>query len=381
MSERRSIFLLGLSVTIRRFPALLWAYVFNLGLALLFSLRLHTQLASILDHSLAAQRLINGFDLGTVAGTFLRFQGSPAESTATSYLSVPLFLLLYFVLIPGTLFCYETDSPARLSTLSHQGLLHFWRFVRITILTLILSGVVLGLLSFLQTKWAEHVDEHAVGFHSFLARMAGIAFILLVACFLRLYFDLVEVYTVQVGLHIRSNGRSDRRVLRTFAPAWRVLRANFAEAFPIFLLLAILGAAAVLLTARLSVHMLAQPRVWPAFLLTQFGLFLMLLTRFWQRGVETSLAMQFPIYPLPQLPVRSVAARVAPLTPVSPSPIDQQSPTPPDVPRADLSHGSGVMQPIPPIVSDPIPDPEPASPSLDEPDLGIFHRRPDEPQR
>ena len=50
-----------------------------------------------------------------------------------------------------------------------------------------------------------------------------------------------------------------------------------------------------------------------------------LLTRFWQRGAATTLALDYPM---------------------------------PD--------------PIP----DPIPDPEPASPSLDEPDPGVFHHTP-----
>jgi hypothetical protein len=376
MPERRNIFLHGLSLTLRRFPALLWTYVFSLGLALIFSVRLHTQLASILDNSLAAQRLTNGFDLSTVASTFLRFQGTPEGGRAGSYSAVPLFFILYFLLLPGTLFCYQTSSPARLSTLLHQGLLYFWRFIRITILTLLISGLILGLLSFLQTKWAEHVDDHAVGLHSFLARMTGVVILVLVACFLRLYFDLVEVYTVQLGLHIRSNGKSDRRVRRTLGPAWRVLRANFAEAYPIFLFLAILGAAAVLVTARISTHMLAQPRVWPMFLLTQIGLFLMLLTRFWQRGVETSLALQHPIYPPPQLPIRHVVTHVPPPYPSIPTehPIAQPAEYPIGYPASDLTSDrtEGLTQ-------DPIPNPEPASPSLDQPDPGIFHRDPNKP--
>jgi len=374
MTERRNIFLHGLSMTLRRSPALIWTYVFNLGLALIFSIRFHAQFAAILDHSLAAQRLSNGFDLSAVAEAFMRLDDGPSGGRAGSYGSVPLFLIVYFLLVPGTLFCYQTSSPARISTLLHQGLLYFWRFLRITILTLIVSGIILGLLSFLQTKWAEHVDDHAVGLHSFLARMTGVAIILVVACFLRLYFDLVEVYTVQIGLQIRGNGESDRRVRRTLGPAWRLLRANFAEAFPIFIFLAILGAAAVLLTARVSVHMLAQPRVWPMFLLSQIGLFLMLFTRFWQRGVETSMALQYPIDPPSQLPIRPVVS-YPPVAPVVPpvQPLHRLA----DDPIGTPISGS-VAQPLA-SADDPIPNPEPASPSLEEPDLGISHRDPNKP--
>jgi hypothetical protein len=378
MSERRNIFIHGLSLTLRRFPALLWTYVFNLGLALIFSIGFHNKFASILDHSLVSQRLIGGFDLGTALDALFHISDASGESaTAGSYFGIPLYLLLYFFLVPGALFCYQTNAPARLSTLLHQGLIHFWRFVRITILMLLVAGVILGLLSFLQNKWAEHVDGHSVGRNAFLATFAGYVIVFLVASVLRLYFDLVEVYTVQLGQHLRRNGKPDRRVRRTLGPAWRTLRANFAEAWPIFLFLALLGAAAVVLTARISMHMLAQPRVWPTFLLAQFGLFVLLLTRFWQRGVETSLALQYPIIVPSPLPILPIVGRVSPIDPLHP----HHSITP--VPAAEFPREtvveSGPDQLVVPA-NEPISNPEPAPPSLDEPDLGVFHREPKPPQ-
>ncbi|MDQ2832217.1 MAG: hypothetical protein M3Y50_00420 [Acidobacteriota bacterium] len=359
MSQHRSIFLHGLSLTLHRFPALLWTYLFNLGLALVFSISLHTQLASILDHSLAAQRLINGFDLGILFNVGGSFRDAPGNPLSGSFGSLALFFLVYFLLVPGTLFCYQTASAARLSTLFQQGLLFFWRFVRITVLALLISGLILGPLSFLQTKWAEHVDNHAVGLHSFLARNAGLVVLFLVASVLRIYFDLVEVYTVQLGLRLRDNGKPDRRVRYALRPAWRTLRSQFGEAWPVFLFLTLLGVAAVLLTARTAMHMLAQPRVWPMFLLAQLGLFLMLLTRFWQRGAETSLALRHPLDSPPQIPIRHVVTATAP-----PFRIEYPGEQPVSVPS---------VAPASSLIDDPIPNPEPASPPLDEPDPGIYH--------
>ncbi len=362
MLERRNIFLHGLFLTLRRFPALAWAYVFNLGLALIFSIRLHAQFSSIMDHSLAAQRLTGGFDIATAASALLRLQDEPSGRNPGAFSAIPLFLLGYFLLVPGTLCCYQTKSRARLSTLFHQGLIYFWRFIRITLLTILVSALILGPLVFIQGKWADHVDKHAVERHAFFATLIGYVVIFLVASILRLYFDLVEVYTVQLGLHLRHNGKPDRRVRHALAPAWRTLRAHFSQAWPIFLFLTILGASAVILTARASMHMLAQPRVWPTFLLAQLGLFLLLFTRFWQRGAETSLALQNPIFtpsPLPILPVVDKVRPVDPLHPNQPVPAHQ-------IPPADQ----------PP---DPIPNPEPASPSLAEPDPGVFHHNPAKP--
>jgi hypothetical protein len=374
MLERRNIFIHGLSLTLRRFPALLWTYIFNLALAFLFSIGLNHQLSSLLNHSLAAQRLSSGFDLGAIGETYQHLHEGPARDTGAlaSHASIPLYLIIYFLLVPGTLFCYQTNSRARLSTLLQQGLLYFWRFVRITLLTLLISGLIFGPLFFLQGKWADHVDDHAVGRHAFLATLAGNIVIFLVASILRLYFDLVEVYTIQLGQHLRPNifgkpSKPDRRVRLTLGPAWRTLRANFSQAWPIFLFLTILGFAAVILTARTSMHMLAQPRVWPTFLLAQLGLFLMLFTRFWQRGAETSLALQNPI-PSPSLPqILPTAGIVNPVDPLHPNSGIQLAPELPSEPPAT------------PVTNEPISDPEPAPPSLDEPDPGVFHHEPTKP--
>ena len=364
MPERRHIFLHGLSLTFRRFPALLWTYAFNLGLALLFSIPFHKQVSALLTHSLASQRLSSAFDLGTLGETYKHLYEGPTGSAGASFghASIPLFFLIYFLLVPGTLFVYQTDARARLSTLLRQGLLHFWRFIRITLIALIVCGLILGLLSFLQGKWDDYVDEHIVGRNGFFLTVAADVLLFLVASILRLYFDLVEVYTVQLGLHLRptlfgKEPKPDRRVRRTLLPAWRTLRAHFSQLWPIFLFLTILGIAAVVLTARLSMHMLAQPRVWPTFLLAQFGLFVMLFTRFWQRGVETSLALQHPIAEAtlpPILPVAGVVNRIDPLHP------SRYTPPPPPIPE-------------------PISNPEPAPPSLDEPDPGVFHHDPTKP--
>ena len=374
MPERRNIFIHGLSLTLRRFPALLWTYVFNLGLALLFSVALNRQVSALLNHSLAAQRLTSGFDLGAVGETYLHLTEGPAGDAgiASSHASIPLYFLIYFLVVPGTLFCYQANTPARLGTLLQQGLAYFWRFVRITIIALLVSGLILGPLSYLQGKWADYIDDHIVGRNAFFALVAGNLILFLVASILRLYFDLVEVYTVQLGLHLRPaefgrQAKPDRRVRRSFRPAWRTLRANFSQAWPIFLFLTILGFAAVVLTARISMHMLGQPRVWPAFLLAQLGLFLMLLTRFWQRGAETSLALQNPM-PSPSLPpILPIAAIVDPVDPLHPK--HGVQPAPEVAPE----------HPATAATKEPISDPEPPSPSLDEPDPGVFHHEPTKP--
>src|SRR5215467_2581425 len=123
ISRRRSILIHGLGIALRRFPAFLWTYIFSLILAFLCSFNLKLRLSAILDHSLAAQRLSNGFDISSVAETFLHLSEAPGGTATASSgsLSVLLFFILYFILVPGTLFCYLTHTRARLGTLVRRG--------------------------------------------------------------------------------------------------------------------------------------------------------------------------------------------------------------------------------------------------------------------
>jgi len=334
--RRRSILLHGLRLVLTIPGALLWTYALNLLLAFVFSLNFHSQLSSILDRSLAAERLNSAFDLGTLETVLHRISYN-APDPGSAYLGQPLYLLCFFILVPGTLFCYHAQAPSHLRILASSGISFFWRFVRITVLAAFVSLAILAPLFFLQTAWTEHVDNTQVGRAAFLQELPGWILIFLVAALLRLYFDLVEVYTIQLADQYRPSGKPDRRVRRTLLPALRTLRQNFTRAYATFLILTLLGFAAVIFTGRIAMHMLAQPRVWPVFLLAQAGLFCMMLTRFWQRGAETILAADNPLLSPPYYTDPTIPIPTIPYTP------------------------------------DPQPNPEPAAPSLPEPDPGVFH--------
>lgn len=348
-SIRRSMLWNGFKLAAELPGALLYTFALNLGVAFVFSLRLHAQLASILDHSLAAERLNSAFDLGTLLGVTHRLGYMAPSTGSTAYLGLPLYLFGYFILVPGTLFCFRTQAPPRLSILVSSGISCFWRFVRITLLTAIVSAIVLGPLIALQSSWSAQVDENTVGVPAVLRELAGVAIIALVAAFLRLYFDLVEVYTVQLGDQYRKNGMQDRRVRRVLLPAMRTLWHNLPRAYFSFLFLTLLGIAAVAATGYGATHMLAQPRVWPTFLLVQAGLLGMLATRVWQRAAETILANDYPLL-APSEPVVEMAAETNPAE---------------ELP----GHFPGDAQS----------DPEPCVPSLEEPDPAVFHHEPGPP--
>jgi hypothetical protein len=392
MPKKRSILIYGLGVVLRRFPALLWTYAFGLVLAVAFSYPLKVELERMLDSSLAAQRLVSGFDIGTAVDAALRLhEGEGGQATTMiSHGAIPAYLLIYFLLVPGTLYCYITRSRARLSTLLRQGVIYFWQFVRITLLTLLAFLVIVGPVAVVQAHWSSFIDERFVGRSGLALRLCGIVVVLLVASLVRLYFDLVEAYTVQLGAERRADGKQDRRVRRTLGPAFRLLRDHLWRVWSVFLLLAVIGFVGAFLASRIAMHMLARPHVWPMFAVAQAGVLLMLLTRFWQRGAESSLVHQHP------LPFLRESSRIPFINHKKPS----QAPAlvedqPHHIPMIYSSDPLAPIYPAPlsaedtltrivteetEMPPDPIPDPEPAVPSLDEPDPGVFHHEPRKPE-
>ncbi|WP_263381772.1 hypothetical protein [Granulicella arctica] len=355
MNENRSLLFHGLGLTLRRLPALLWAFLFNFVFSALTVAHIAGSIGKITDTSLAAEPLRHGFDLGTMILLSFKLNEGTGLSP-NSGVSILLYLATYFLIVPGTLLCYQTGIPARLSTILQAGLMHFWRFVRITVLAGLVMALILGPLFAIYSRYSAYVDDHIVGRPGVIYELLALVAIALVAAILRLYFDLVEVYTVQLGLQLLASGKPDRRVRKTLLPALRALRRNFGRSYLTFLFLSFLGFGAMGLAARFSIHSLAQPRVWPTFLITQAGLFLMLLTRFWQRGAETTLSLDYPILEAP------IGRTRATFVPNEPAPVSTISAAP-----IPFTHAH---------VTDPIPQPEPSTPSLPEPDPAIYHHNP-----
>ena len=339
----RSPLLHGLSLTIRNPRPLLFTYFFNASIAWVASWGLRAQYTEVMHNSLAAQRLIGGFDLGVVLDAALRINEGPHGTMAASALTIPIYLLVFFLFVPGTLYAYQTDKYLGLSGLLQWGVQGFLSFVRITFLTLLIAIPVLGLAAVVQAAWANFLDKHILGETGFFLRLAGVFVLFLLVCVLRLYFDLVEVHTVALSMTLRPSGKPDRRVRKTLKPAFQSMSAHFGATYFVFVLLALLGGAAAYFLGFSALRHLGQPRAWPTFLLAQLGLFLMLFTRFWQRAAETILVQK--VFP-PQR--RSLVFG-------PPTGVDRR------VSRA----AAPVLDPIPPA--------EPIAPSLDAPDPGVFH--------
>ena len=332
---RRSLLLHGLRLTLTRPGAVFWTYAANLGVALLFSFRLHAQLSSLLSHSLASQRLTAAFDLGVAQTAVQRLSHNVPANGASAYLGLPLYFCVYFLLVPGILYCQFAAAPARLGILLSAGTRFFWRFVRLTLLTLIAGTIILAPVLLLANRLTAGIDDRVVGWPGLRLEAAVWLVVGLIAALFRVYFDLVEAYVVQLDDQLRVSGFPDRRIRRTLLPALRTLTQNLLRAWGTFLLFLALGIIGFSLPTLAALHRLARPNVLPLFLFAQLGMLLLLLSRVAQRGAATTLALDNP---LPRPGPRAVT----PSGPESPLAFEEELPgsAPTDAPAPDSVVGS-----------------------------------------
>src|SRR5579863_4137717 len=81
-----------------------WFYVLNVALAWFGGGAFNSQVHEILDHSLQAERLVHGFDLGVFAEMLMRPEFGPMKaSTAPAMHFALLFFILTALFLPGVL--------------------------------------------------------------------------------------------------------------------------------------------------------------------------------------------------------------------------------------------------------------------------------------
>jgi hypothetical protein len=276
----------GFQLVLRNWPCVVWVYAVNLFFALLAAVPFATGLGSYLDHSLAAQKIAGTIDIAAITELSLHVRDTsfvPMVMHTAGWVGLLQVLALFF-LFAGSVFVFVAAEPPRLSVLLRGGVAYFWRFVRAALLAGGSAAIIVSVLLAIRAGLLARADAVYVGRRMFVFASISLFVVLLVALLLRLWWDLVEVYIVRNAMD------GELRVHLALLPALRLLLRHFFRAFGSFLLIGIAGVTALALCLALW-KALSAHQVWMAALLTQLGLFLLLASRFWQRGLEATLVM------------------------------------------------------------------------------------------
>ena len=314
MSENPSLFGSGLRRVMHNKRYIFWFWLLNLAIAFVGTTALRESAHTILDHSLYAENLTQGFHLSA----YLEMVSLPNFGASAATISPAVYSTLFFfvstiLFLPGVLLGYSSRYRLPREDFFRACGRNLWRFIRLLILSGIVMGIVAGILFAINGAIVKGVAENTNEVLPFELRMLGMFIIFLVMTTLRIWFDLAETDMV---LH-------DQRAVRksigaafghTFRNLFRLL-ANY---------VAVTIVAAIILIGGIWIwnRFLSAESVLGAFVLSQAILFFLLIPRFWQRGIAVSYWQQKMLAPIvAPVPVFNTSpAPAATLPDLSPAP-------------------------------------------------------------
>ena len=285
----------GFSRIWRHQRILWWLFVVNLVLGHLSVFAMASRWAGVLDHSLAADQLYHGFNLGR----YIELGMQPGIGFGTAAPGITAFAIIFFVFMlfvtGGILEAYR--SPYKISTADffQASGAYFWRFVRLLIMFVIVL-IPVAIAANAIKDWSGDLSSDAAPEKlGFWVDVAGALVIWFIAMCLRLWFDVAQVHAVATGEHA---------MWRALKRAFGMTFGNFGAVFPLYFvptLVAFIGMGVILWVWTKA----PSAATGLSFFLLEIWMLLWLGMRLWQRAGETAW------YQRTQIP-----ATIEPVTPV-----------------------------------------------------------------
>jgi len=294
-----------------------WFWLLNLTLAEFGTAAFRRNAHAVLDHSLYAQGLVKGFDAGVFGELLFKPEfGSLSSMMYPALYFALLFLLAHVLFLPGIFTGYASTYRLPREEFFRACGRNLWRFIRILFVAAVVMGILAGLLFAGTDAIVKKAGESTNAKLGFELQMTGIGLTFLIMTTLRIWFDLAEVDTVL---------NDQPAVRKSIAAAFRHTFRSLPRLLTGYVVVTIV--AAILLAAGLWTwtKLISPEGIVGAFVVAQVTLLLLLIPRFWQRGMAVSYWQQRmlqPIVPMPAIETSRVAPTPAPVVPtVEPTPV------------------------------------------------------------
>jgi hypothetical protein len=267
-----------------------WFYVLNVALAWLGAGAFQNEVHEILDHSLRADRLVHGFDLAVFVEMFMRPEfGSTIASAAPAMHFAVLYFILTALFMPGVLQGYASTYRLPRDEFFRACGRNLWRFVRLMIVAAIVMGAAAGALFGIRSPLLKKAAESTNELLPFYVSMVSLCVIFLIMTALRIWFDLAEADVVL----------SDQRaVRRSIAAGFRHLGRSLGRLLGAYVLIELVGIAILAGGLFVWIKFVPAASVVAAVVVSQLTLLLLLIARFWQRGVAVTYYLQSMVAPI-----------------------------------------------------------------------------------
>jgi len=307
MNENSGLLSAGWGMVARNKRYILWFWLLNLTLAEFGAAAFRRSAHAILDHSLYAGNLVHGFHVAAFGELLTRpeFGPMPSATMPAVYFAV-LFFLATALFLPGVFQGYASTYRLPREDFFRACGRNLWRFIRLMIVAGIVMGIVAGILFGINGAITKKAGESTNELLPFQLQIIGLAVIFLVMTTLRIWFDLAEADVVLNDQRaVRKSIGSGFR--HTFRSLFRLL-ANYVGATIV---------AAIILVGGLWVwvNLVSPESVVGAFVVAQITLLLLLIPRFWQRGIAVAYLEQRMVAPL--APIRTIVTEPVPVTPLA----------------------------------------------------------------
>jgi len=317
--KKRGLLRSGLGMVADNKRYILWFWLLNLTLAEFGTYSFSKSAHAILDHSLQSDRLLHRFDITVMTERFVGPEfGSMAAMEVPTVCFAFLFFLATALFLPGVFQGYASTYRLPREDFFRACGRNLWRFIRLMIVAGLVMGIVAGALFGISTALVKKAGESTYEMLGFEVQLAGLAVIFLIMTVLRIWFDLAEADIVL---------NDQRAVRKSMGAGLRLLVRGLRRLLASYVVAAII--AGIILVGGLLAWMklVAPTNVLGAFIASQLTLLLLLIPRFWQRGVAVSYWRQAMTMTVPE-----VAAQPIELQPVAISPAPEPAPAIPNLP-------------------------------------------------
>jgi len=260
---------------------IVWFYLLNVVFARLSAGPFSGSVHGILDHSLYADRLLHGLDLGVLIELIARPEFGPVRSASGAGVTFALlFFLASLLFMPGVLLGFASDHRIPREEFFRACGRNVWRLLRLFVIFVLLAGMIMGLLFAVEGALANSVDASSNDDRLPLLVAGGnlgLGFVLLTA--LRIWFDLAQTDAVL---------RDQPAIRKSIRWGFRVTCRNFFRLLGSYLLAAMVATFILLAGISLWRALVPPDSVLGAFLVSQATLVLLLGSRFWQRALAVA---------------------------------------------------------------------------------------------
>jgi hypothetical protein len=260
-------------------PQLIALYIANLLLGWFATFGLSAQIGAVTGSSLYSEQLVRGFDLGVFLDLMNKPEITPYSQVPVAFALAGLFVLFQLFLTGGIITQFLSNTPrigqSRFYAACGEN---FWRLVRVAIVSLIVAGLVGGILHAIRAGLDAATDNSA-HYRAALALQFGMLMIeALALLWIRMWFDLSQTQLIATGA---------RRIRASIGYGFKSARHAFGL-YGNYVLLGIVTALVVAVAVFLWWTAAPSSPVIISFLILQSTLAFLLILRWWQRALAAA---------------------------------------------------------------------------------------------